>query len=92
MGSGSVWYFSTFNYVVIPKGVSESRVFISGRAALRDLAFSDHKLNVIRKHKVPPTYSRAEESARSLYGRRDDEFFVKRDFKLYHYQWMTVQL
>ena len=51
-GNGSVWYFCTFNYVVIPKGVSEPSVFgfpftldfgvngqISGRVALRDLAF-----------------------------------------------------
>jgi hypothetical protein len=36
---GSVWYLRTFNYVVIPKGVSEPRVLISGRVALRDLAF-----------------------------------------------------
>jgi hypothetical protein len=36
---GSVWYFRTFHYVVIPKGVSEPRVRISGRVALRDLAF-----------------------------------------------------
>ena len=25
------------------------------------------------KHKIPPTYARAEEYARSLYGRRDDD-------------------
>jgi hypothetical protein len=25
------------------------------------------------KHKIPPTYARAEECARSLYGRRDDD-------------------
>jgi hypothetical protein len=29
------------------------------------------------KHKVPPSYSRAEDSARSLNGRRDDDFFSK---------------
>jgi hypothetical protein len=34
-----------------------------------------------KQHKVPPSYSRAEESARSLNGRRDDEIFiVSRDF------------
>src|SRR5215831_8227230 len=27
----------------------------------------------LRNHKVPPAYSRAEENARSLYGRRDDD-------------------
>jgi hypothetical protein len=27
------------------------------------------------KHKIPPTYARAEECARSLYGRRDDDGF-----------------
>ncbi len=32
------------------------------------------------KHKVPPSYSRAEDSARSLNGRRDDESsFVSRE-------------
>jgi hypothetical protein len=27
----------------------------------------------LKKHKVPPTYSRADDSARSLNGHRDDE-------------------
>jgi len=34
------------------------------------------------KHKVPPPYSRAGTYARSLNGRRDDEFFVNK-FKLH---------
>jgi hypothetical protein len=52
LGSGVSLVFSHFNYFVIPKGVSEPRVFgspfapafgvngqISGRVALRDLVF-----------------------------------------------------
>src|SRR5262249_33573539 len=31
------------------------------------------RIEELRNHKVPPAYSRAEESARSLYGRRDDD-------------------
>ena len=34
----------------------------------------------LRNHKVPPAYSRAEESARSLDGRRDDDFFKRKSF------------
>jgi len=68
---------------VISKGVSEPRVFISGRVALRDLLF------ILPKHKVPRPYSHpktrntgailgapdsgAENGAPSLTGARDDD-------------------
>jgi hypothetical protein len=34
-----------------------------------------NQCKVLRKHKVPPAYSPADESAGSLNGRRDDEDF-----------------
>jgi hypothetical protein len=33
--------------------------------------------NTFSKQKVPPAYSRADENARSLYGRRDDDDFLE---------------
>jgi hypothetical protein len=56
---------------VISKGVSEPRVYVSGRAALRDL------LCLSAKQKVPRPYSGAEDDAPSLTGTRDDDLFDK---------------
>ena len=71
-GSGTVFELLLFIQIaylrsVISKGVSEPRVFISGRVALRDL------LSTLPKHKVPRPYSGAEEGAPSLTGARDDD-------------------
>jgi|GEM_PF-6666702 len=35
--------------------------------------FYEYPWTIERKHKVPPPYSRADDCARSLYGRRDDD-------------------
>jgi hypothetical protein len=71
------WYSLNFSFNsnpftrVISKGVSEPRVLISGRVALRDLLF------ILLKHRVPRPYSGAEDGAPSLTGARDDGLFVK---------------
>jgi len=81
-------FFRLSNHLksVISKGVSESRVFISGRVALRDLVF------ICQKQKVPRPYSGAEDGAPSWTGSRDDDLFNKDRgmilpmlFKLHHY-------
>jgi hypothetical protein len=41
-----------------------------------------HRRNREGKHKIPPSYSRAEDSARSFYGRRDDGGFCYRQCRL----------
>jgi len=79
-------FFRLFNLlqIVISKGVSEPRAFISGRVALRDLLFT------ALKQKVPRPYSGAlpiyaQKAARkwepdcapSLTGARDDGLFIK---------------
>ena len=77
-------FYSNYLRSVISKGVSESRVFISGRVALRDLLFA------LLKHKVPRPYSGAlpiyaQKAARkwepdcapSLTGARDDDFIMR---------------
>jgi hypothetical protein len=51
---------------VISKGVSEPRVLISGRVALRDLVFT------LLRRKVLRPYSGAEDGAPSLTGAQDD--------------------
>jgi hypothetical protein len=63
--------YSNHLQIVISKGVSEPRVFISGRVALRDLVFA------CQKQKVPRPYSGAEDGAPSLTGSRDDDLFDK---------------
>jgi len=42
------------------------------------------RIEELRNHKVPPAYSRAEESARSLNGRRDDDLSKIRAFVSTH--------
>ena len=64
-------FYSNHLRSVISKGVSESRVFISGRVALRDLLFP------LPKHKVPRPYSGAEDGAPSLTGARDDDLSIR---------------
>jgi len=55
LGSIGYWVnlvFSCFNYVVIPKGVSEPRVFISGRVALRDPRDDDSFMGAVWSAKL----------------------------------------
>ena len=70
-----VWVFlpnSNRLQTVISKGVSESRAFISGRVALRDLLFSCQNTRSLAPD------SGAEDGAASLTGVRDDEFLKMR--------------
>jgi hypothetical protein len=60
------------NENVIPSSVIEDALPFSVRIGARDLVLKAWVWRGPRNHKVPPTYSRAEESARSLDGRRDD--------------------
>src|SRR5262249_40353132 len=52
---------------------SGGRAVFSVRIGARDLALKRAESRALRNHKVPPAYSRAEESARSPNGRRDDD-------------------
>jgi len=57
---------------VIPSSVMRTR-FLQRPNRSEGPCVKACRIEELRKHKVPPAYSRAEESARSLNGRRDDD-------------------